>query len=616
VTETTKPRTGIVLTVPGPMARAAGAVSRWARRHGFLLTALALIGAAMAWKTAIVQTAYFKEDDFEFVARAMESDLSIDYLTRLHVGQFMPGGFLLVWLSSRLEPFAWEYAAGGMLVLHACAALAVLRMLRVVFGERPAILAPLLVFLVAPITVPVLVWWAAALNTVFLQVALPMAIASHWHYLRTGRLRHAVAAAFWVLFGLLGFVKGFAVPLVLFALTAIYLGGMLTALRRHLAAWAMYVLPVAAFGVLYVARSLSTTTVGGLPTLDQTAGFLWELLGKTFATTVLGGPWRWFAGGDWGVASPPLPVVIASLVTLAALMAVTVYYRRRAAWAWAMLIGYLLVADAVPALWGRVYLLGPFAGTNTHYIADAAPLIALVVGLVLLPLPGEAEPYRRELPGRERVAGVCGAALGVFVGASLVSVSLFAGYLGADRRYRYIETARAELAKVAPGTVIYDRFVPAEVMPNSYQAYSLTSRVLGAMASPQLRARMQAPPAAADGMVFDDQGRLRPVDVDGVPLAPATEDRCWPVTAGTVQVPVDNRVSRVEGTLVRLGYAARADTKITLWMGDRPTDVELRAGLGQVFMVATPGADRIVVQDMPDGVCLGDVKPGRAVPRP
>ncbi|WP_188191326.1 hypothetical protein [Nonomuraea sp. SYSU D8015] len=616
MTETTKPRTGIVLTVPGPMARTAGAVSRWARRRGVLLAALALVGAAMAWKAAIVQSAYFKEDDFEFVARAMESDLSFDYLTRLHVGQFMPGGFLLVWLSSRLEPFGWEYAAGGILLMHAFAALAVLRMLRVVFGERPAILAPLLVFLVAPVTVPVLVWWAAALNTVFLQVALPMAIASHWHYLRTGRLRHAVAAALWVLFGLLGFVKGFAVPLVLFALTAIYHGGLVTALRRHLVAWAMYVVPVAAFGVFYVERSMSSTSVGGLPTLGQTAGFLWELLGKTFATTVLGGPWRWFAGGDWGVASPPLPVVIASLVTLAAMMAVTVYYRRRAAWAWVTLIGYIVVADAVPALWGRVYLIGSFAGTNTHYIADAVPLMALVVGLVVLALPEEAEPYRKALPGRERVTGVCGAALGLFAGASLVTVTIFAGYLGSDRRERYIETARAELARVPPGTVIYDRVVPAEVMPSSYQAYSLTSRVLGAMASPRLRATMKAPPAALDGMVFDDQGRLRPVDVDGIPLAPATSDRCWPITGGTVQVPLDNRVSRVEGTLVRLGYAARADTKITLWMGDRATDVKLRAGLGQVFMVATPGADRIVVHDMPEGVCLGDVKPGRAVPRP
>lgn len=616
MSETTKARAGVVITVPARMAGTAGAASRWARRHGVVLVALALIGAVLAWKTAIVLGSYFKEDDFEFVARAMESELSFDYLTRIHFGQFMPGGFLLAWLTSRLEPFGWGYAAGSVLVLHACAALAVLRMLRVVFGARPAILAPLLVFLVAPITVPALVWWAAALNTVFLQIALPMAVASHWHHVRTGRLRHAVAAALWVLFGLLGFVKGFALPLLLFALTAIYHGGPRAALRRYAAAWAMYAGALAAFGALYVQRSLSAPNTGALPIYDQATGFLWELLGKTFATTVLGGPWRWFAAGDWGVASPPLPVVIASLAVLAALVAVTAHYRRRAGLAWALLLGYVLVADALPVLWGRVHLLGSFVGTDTRYVADAVPLVALVVGLVLLPLPGEAEPYRRALPGRERVAGICGAALGLFAGASLVSITLFAGHLGADGRRNYIETARAELAKAPPGTVIYDRVVPADVLPNTYKTYSLTSRVLGAMASPQLRARMQAPPAALDGMVFDDQGHLRPVDVQGIPLAPATRDRCWPVTGGTVQVPLDNRASHMEGTLVRLGYAARSDATVTLWMGDRATDMTLRAGLGKVFMLATPGADRIVVHDVPPGVCFGDVTPGQAVPRP
>ncbi|TDD10285.1 hypothetical protein E1292_08360 [Nonomuraea deserti] len=616
MSQTTEPRTGMVITVPAPIARAAAAASRWAGRHGVLLAALLLVGAAMAWKAAIARNAYFKEDDFEFVARAMENDLSFDYLTRIHFGQFMPGGFLLAWISARLEPFGWGYAAGMVLALHACAALAVLRMLRVVFGARPAILAPLLVFLVAPVTVPVLAWWAAGLNTVFLQIALPMAVASHWHHLRTGRLRHAVAAALWVLFGLLGFVKGFALPLVLLALTAIYHGGLRRALRGHVAAWSMQLVVLAGFGALYVQRSLSAPNTGALPIFDQAAGFLWELLGRTFATTVLGGPWRWFAGNDWGVVSPPLPVVIASLVTLAAMVAVTTYYRRRAGLAWALLLGYVLVADALPVLWGRVHLLGSFAGTDTRYVADAVPLVALVAGLVLLPLPGEAEPYRRALPARERVSGVCGAALGLFVGASLVSVSVFAGHLGAERRHRYIETARAELARAAPGTVIYDRLVPPDVLPSSYGAYSLTSKVLGALAPPRLRATMQAPPAALEGMVFDDQGRLRPVDVQGVPLAPRTRDRCWPVTGGTVQVPLDNRVTRAEGTLVRLGYAARADTKVTLWMADRATDVALRAGLGRVFVLAEPGADRIVVDDLPPGVCIGDVTPGQAVPRP
>ncbi|NUR91704.1 MAG: hypothetical protein HOY71_47160 [Nonomuraea sp.] len=612
MTDTIDPRAGTVITVPGAVARLALRI----RRNGVLLTGLVLVAAAVAAKAAIVQDAYFKEDDYEFVARAMESDLSFDYLTRIHFGQFMPGGFLLAWLTTRLHAYDWGWAAGSVLALHALAGLAVLRMLRVVFGRRPATLVPLVVFLVAPITVPALAWWAAGLNTVFLQVALPMAIASHWLHVRTGRLWHAVAAALWVLFGLLGFVKGFALPVLLFALTAIYHGGLRATLRRWLTAWAMYAGVLLAFGALYVQRSATSPGMSGLPIFDQALGFLWELLARTFATTVLGGPWRWFGGRDWGVASPPLPLVVASIVVLAALIVITSRYRRRAFLVWTTLLGYVLLADALPVLWGRVYLLGSFAGTDTRYVADAAPLLALAVGLVLLPVRGEAEPYRRGLPAKERVTGTAGALFGLFTGASLVTTSLFAGYLGAERRHDYIETARAELAKADPDAVIFDRLVPSEVLPDSYKNYSLTSRLLGAMATPEVRARMYAPPATTDGLVFDDQGHLRPVDVQGVPLVPVTKNRCWPATAGTVQVPLDNRAVRPEGTLVRLGYAAPAKTPVTLWMGDRAVDLTLHEGFGRIFVLAVPGADRIVVHDAPPGLCLGDVTPGQAVPRP
>lgn len=99
-------------------------------------------------------------------------------------------------------------------------------------------------------------------------------------------------------------------------------------------------------------------------------------------------------------------------------------------------------------------------------------------------------------------------------------------------------------------------------------------------------------------------------------LAPVTANRCWPVTGGTVQIPLNDLGPRVEGTVIRLGYSARYATKITLWMADRPTDIELRPGIGKIFLPAVAGADRVTVLDLPAGVCLGDITPGRAVPRP
>ncbi|MFI6320318.1 hypothetical protein ACIBG8_22480 [Nonomuraea sp. NPDC050556] len=612
MTETTErsAQGGVVLTVPAPLVR----LGLWARHHGVFLTAMLLIALAVAWKAEVVQHSFFKEDDYEFVARAMEGGLSFDYLTRVHFGQFMPISFLLTWVMTRLGPYSWGLAAGSTLVVHALGCLAVYRMLRVIFGRRPATLVPLAVFLFAPLTVPVLVWWAAALNTVFLQVAIPMAVASHWMYLRNRRVRHVLAATFWILVGLLTFVKAFALPLLLFALAVVYFGGLRTALRRYAVAWAAYVVALAGFAVLYVLRSMSVPSTTGVPSIEAAVEFTWALLGRTFATTFVGGPWQWFAGNDWGVTSAPAIAVVISLVVLGAVVLVTSLHRVRALQAWGILLGYLLVADLAPVLWGRVHLVGAFAGTDSRYVADAMPVLALVLGLVLLPLDGEARPYRRKLPSRELVFGASGVVFGGFLAASLASVTIFETHMGADRRYDYLDNARAALAELPAGASVYDRVVPPDVVPSSYGLYSQTSRLLAPLASEKVRAQMYAQPPALRGMVFDDQGKLRDAEIWGERREAPTMDRCWPSLGGQTGVPLFNTAPKREGTLVRIGYSARSDTTVTLWIGDRPTDLALKSGIGKIFLKVPDNLDKVVLAGT--GFCAGDVTVGLAVPRP
>ncbi|WP_067180891.1 hypothetical protein [Microtetraspora niveoalba] len=595
------------------------------RRHGLLLTALGLVLLQTAWKASVVAEAYFKEDDFEFMARAVESGLSWDYLTRVHYGQFMPGGFLLAWVTGRLAPYDWGLASGAVLALHACAGLAVFRMLRVVFGPRPAVIAPLLVFLVAPVTVPALAWWAAGLNTAPLQIALPMAVASHVLYLRTGRARHAAAAAWWTLFGLAFFLKAYAIPLTLFALTAVYFGGPRAALRRHARVWLLYGGTLLAYLALYLFRSVAADAESGrIPAPDDAIGFVWELLAHTFLPTVLGGPWKWFSGTDWAVTSPPGTLVVLSFVVAAVLFAVTVRYRRHAAAAWALLLAYLVVADIAPPLYGRVYLMGAFAGADSRYVADAVPLLALVAALAVLPIVGEAEPYRRPPPSREVVYGLGGLVVGGFTVASLASTAVFAGHLGNERRHSYLREAGRALAAAPADAVVYDRAAPVDVLPPSYRSYALTSRLLGPLATPGRRVQMYRPPASPVGLVFDDAGRLVPVEVKGEKTVPTTPDGCWPASGAAVEVPLRRPVAAGSppgspaGTLVRLGYASRVPVRVTLWIGDRSTALGLREGFGKVFFLAPPGVDRVLVTDVPagSGFCTGDVTVGEAVPAP
>src|SRR5262249_61391377 len=96
----------------------------------------------------------------------------------------------------------------------------VVRSRRLLSAIRPAILIPLLIYAICPLTMPDLGEWSSALESVPLQLALLMAVHAHICYVRTRRLRHLAAAASWVAVGLIFFEKGLIVPLLLVGLTA------------------------------------------------------------------------------------------------------------------------------------------------------------------------------------------------------------------------------------------------------------------------------------------------------------------------------------------------------------------------------------------------------------
>ena len=67
-------------------------------------------------------------------------------------------------------------------------------------------------FLFTPMALADLSWWAVGTQSVPIQLALAMAVDQHVRYIRTGRIRNAVFAALWVLFGLAFFEKAAAIP--------------------------------------------------------------------------------------------------------------------------------------------------------------------------------------------------------------------------------------------------------------------------------------------------------------------------------------------------------------------------------------------------------------------
>ncbi|WP_066932843.1 hypothetical protein [Microtetraspora fusca] len=445
------------------------------------------------------------------MARAAERGLGWDYLTAPWGPKLLPAGFALAWVVTRIDAYGWELASGALLALQAAASLAMYRLLRVLFGARPLILVPLGLYLFTPLTLPGLLWWAAGLELVPLQLAICMALAAQVHYARTRRIRHVVAVAGWYLFGLASFFLKAAVgiPLLLFLLTSAYLAagpwarGCWTALRRNLPVWGALAVVLAPAAVLYAVTADTGHQPVRLPGAGETALFAARLLGETFPTTALGGPDTWFGGlvapSWWGIAL--------AWAVLALYAAATLVLRARVARAWTTLLSYLVVADLLPVLLGR----GAFEAQalEPRYVADAAVVFALCAGLTILPVGEETRPYRALPPRGLAVPAVSVVLVGVFLVASYASADAYTGQFAAQRaRARgYVEAVRATLA-AAPATAdVYPQPLPEDVLIYGFGEGNLSSHLLSPLAPEPLRDRMRHPRPTAEPLVLAEDGR-------------------------------------------------------------------------------------------------------------
>src|SRR5690606_40401695 len=67
---------------------------------------------------------------------------------------------------SSLAPYSWALVSFVTIGLQAAASIMFLVLLRRLFGDRFGVLAALAVYVFAPLTVPAMSWWSAALNAV------------------------------------------------------------------------------------------------------------------------------------------------------------------------------------------------------------------------------------------------------------------------------------------------------------------------------------------------------------------------------------------------------------------------------------------------------------------
>lgn len=624
-------------------------LATWARGRGVLVVGLVLIALSLIWKAIFLGHFYFWQDDFHFVELALGNKLSYNYVTFVGAGHMFPAVYFIIWVWARVSLFNWASASAITLIMIAAAGLAALRLLRTLFGNRPAILVLLLIYLVSPLTMPDIRWWSAAIETVPLQVVIFLALNAQVHYVRTNRFWHALVAIVWLVVGLLFFEKALALPVLLFLVTSAFLleGPWLRAAWRTLTKyWPSWLLQVGVLGVYAFVLKHALRTSSVQPSVPSSPGgviaFAWDLLRDSLIPGAIGGPWQWFpspatGGPEYAYAAAPKALAWMSIIVVAAIIGASIWARKYAWRAWAIVGVWFIGADIFPVVLGRIGALTPGAvallGLETRYVSDVPAVLAVCVGLAFLPL-ADGQPdvrQRRHLrpaqgfgmqPGRL----VAAALVGAFLIGSVFSVQSFVSDTTSLPNQFFIEDARVAVAEAPAGTMVFNQKVPENVMLATFGKNAMDSKVIGLMETTADKAKIDwvtVPRGTIDRlMIFGNDGRLHLAAIYGrrsAPLPKGTQRQCYPPSNGRVAIQFTGKTFKATNML-RFGYLAAGTAKgekITVRYGNNSQQVTLESGLHTVYIPVKGSARSVVFSGTAaagPALCIGSMSAGIVVP--
>lgn len=601
-------------------ARLAG----WLQARWITVAGVLMVGAQALWFSALMAHSYFMLDDFYLVEHAASSSLTWNYLMWVNAGHLTPVGNALAWAVTRLSPYNWTLVSWVTLLLLVAAGLTLLRMLRTLFGNRPAILLLLAIYLLSPLAFPAVSWWTVSGEVLPLEIALFGAVTSHFHYMKTRRRRHLLVTVVWLLVAMASSDKGLAVPLLLFAITSAFMstGFWLKSawgvLWRYWFAWSLYLVTMAAYVAVYVVQLKTSSQAPRLSAVHGVFNFIWTLVSKTYIPGILGGPWRWFATGSYGDANPPTGLAWIALGVGIGIIVVSILIRLRAWRAWAILLAWIIVVDVIPVLLGRGDVFpGGFLGLVTRYVDEVPGLTALLAGLAFLPVAHSASAKRMvRSAGRPVTVAIVGVITAVLIG----SIWSFHAYLTTTTSQpgrSYFATARLALAQAPSGTVIVNAWAPGDAVGGLFVgAPDGTEQLFGPLDTGGTGPRfVQRPDGTYDHLMeFDVWGRLVPAGVLGAHSPQLSGSQaCWNSSAGEVEIPLQGVATKVDE--LRIGYLASAPGTAAVTYAGQTQAFHVSPGLHAVFLPATGSGGAIAITGMnPRQFCVGDAQVGVVLP--
>jgi len=576
------------------------------------LTALVAQTAARAWA---VYPGWFAADDYTLLLQTRARPLTWELLVGTTDDPMLPFGRLMGWLVAHQEPLSWTTAAHVSVALQALAGLACLWMLTTMFGPRPGILVPFLLYLTSAAGLPASLWWSAAVTELPGQIALFLGVAAWVRFLRSGRWIWAILTAFVLLGGLASWPAAPLIPVVLLGITAVYAGWSREgARRRPLVGW---VAAATGAGALVVGMVVAGRTWLGTPPLEQSGWGPWWSAARVLVTgvpvTVLGGP------GGWSIAAPPIledqrsvALAVAAGVLAGVAVVISLMVRRRAGLVWLLLAAYLAGLAVLRPTLGD----GLPGDTDYLLLAAALPIVTVVLGLVAFPVLGargatrvrdHARPWAR--PTAVVAIGLAGLAV---VGGVWSSATLVRDWRAADVGHRFVDTVRLSLAAQAGPPDLVDTPLPPEVVPPGVLPTESVSALLRL-----LDADGQFPDHSDDLQILDSEGRVRPVQIEAEARArtgPAVD--CGWLVRHLVTIPLD--ADTTDGPQwVRLGYLAPDESPLRIAAGPTVVDAHVRKGLHSLWVRADGPFRSVSVSGLDPGVavCVDVVEAGTALPQ-
>lgn len=561
---------------------------------------------------------WFYYDDYPLLIDADRPAPDVDYLLTPYSGNLMPLARLIVWCVHASGELNWTLAGGFILALETAAGAAALWMLVTLFGARWAVLAPFGLYLTSAITVPAMMWWAAAISQVGLQVAFFLVVGCWVRYLRTHRLRWLALTALALAFGLSSYTKTLlVVPVLIFLALAYFAQGSLLARCRHVlrTLWPAAV-GLGALLTAYLAYySRSTEEPFTEVSASALASIADSMLGTAFASGVVGGPWRWL--DELEPVRPAGPPLLAQhlawvLIVLVALYAVL--RRRRAARAWLLLGGYLVGLFVLLAT-SRAPIYGADIGLQYRYLTDAPCAVALCVGLAFLPVRGaveSSEPRERPLLLRPVPTPV---AIGLVVAvcvSGLVSSTLHVRSWHTDNASDgYVHRLRDQL-EAAGAIDLVDSGLSERVQSPLFAPENSVSAMVRL-----LDTKARFPRATDDLAMVDDEGNLQEVRISpGVAsLAGPVEGCGWRIPASGLSVPLTGRAFPYVWWM-RIGYLSSRDSSVVVSAGRSVVRTEVLSGLHDLWVRVDGSFASVGISGLEEGVtlCVDTIEVGQPQP--